>query len=495
MKKILSFLLILAMLVTFLSACTSENDNGNNGKDTTEDTSAVSETEEDESSYIDDYINKLSSQYDYEGETFTIIATEGNCSEDEELNGNIENDAMYNRTMEAENVTGMDIQTLSITDPGDFTYIGENVADYVTKDVMAGIGAYDMIISSLLTCGATLVNNGALADLAQLDQIDLSQTWWSQNVMNELSFEGKLYLLPGKINASHYTGSGCILFNKKLFTDFNIEEPYDIAREGKWTFDEMVKLASAVPSGSGTYRYGLNGICGLPIYFGMGYKITELDDDGIPYIPDSLSKEQIDCIDKLSTVFNDPSTTSGTYLFGKDSYTGVSEYDEISFKTGCVLFDVTGIGDAIYLRESDIEFGILPMPKKDAKQENYISFCSTWGSFGTFIPVDSQNLERSAVVAEIYGALSEKYLEPAYMEKSLKGRSVYDEDSRAMVDIAYNTTVLDMAEMYQWADLAKIIDEATCGNNGSLVSSYNISARLANNEIKLLLRQISKGSE
>ena len=106
----------------------------------------------------------------------------------------------------------------------------------------------------------------------------------------------------------------------------------------------------------------------------------------------------------------------------------------------------------------------------------------------------SQNIKdekMTAYITEALAALSAKYLEPAYYEKALKGRSTYDTESRDMLDLIYRSGVVDLADTYQWGEIVGVINDACLGDSGSLVSSYNASVKLANASIKSLLKKVS----
>ena len=88
-------------------------------------------------------------------------------------------------------------------------------------------------------------------------------------------------------------------------------------------------------------------------------------------------------------------------------------------------------------------------------------------------------------------ALSEKHLEPAYYEKSLKGRSTYDSESRDMLDIIYTTKKVDFADMYGWGGITESLNKACYGANDSFISGYTSSVRLAGIHIKKLMNNIA----
>ena len=96
----------------------------------------------------------------------------------------------------------------------------------------------------------------------------------------------------------------------------------------------------------------------------------------------------------------------------------------------------------------------------------------------------------TGVITEAMAALSEKHLEPAYHEKSLKGRSTFDHESREVVDILYNNQIADLADTYQWADIVVVINKACLGVIDSYVSSYVGSVAFARIQIRKLLANV-----
>ena len=244
----------------------------------------------------------------------------------------------------------------------------------------------------------------------------------------------------------------------------------------------MTEIASAI-SGGDIRRYMIGS--GTSLYFGAGYTISEKDEDDNPVIPKTLSAAEINYIDKLSAVFSDRSMIYDKNLNNKnlDDF-----YDREVFENGQVLFWFDATWRANDMREYDVEFGILPIPKESRDQANYISLS---GDRAVYFSKNLKDPEMTEVITEAMAALSEKYLEPAFYEKALKGRSTYDTDSRRVLDILYNSKAIDLALVYNWGELSEVISDATLGYNDSYVSSYNSSARLANNQIKSLLKTVN----
>jgi hypothetical protein len=112
--------------------------------------------------------------------------------------------------------------------------------------------------------------------------------------------------------------------------------------------------------------------------YAAGLTVTKFTDDLSPYVDDLYSIELSNLSDKLSAVFGDETLTAGTkgILAAKwETYEekyGYSNEEEM-FAADQVFFGFMTTGGASALREQEVTFGILPMPKGSEKQENYIS--------------------------------------------------------------------------------------------------------------------------
>ena len=89
-------------------------------------------------------------------------------------------------------------------------------------------------------------------------------------------------------------------------------------------------------------------------------------------------------------------------------------------------------------------------------------------------------------IVEAMAALSQKYLKPAFYDKMLKGRSVYDSESREMIDIVFNTKVYDLIDIFsdgdmnQWGEFMTLLDNSIKNESSGLASGYASLAKLTN---------------
>lgn len=436
---------------------------------------------------VDEYVDELAKGRDFGGTEFRIIGG-GKVifPETEAETGNLENDTLYYRSRDIEEKFGVDVTFTEATGIGYYDLESE-INDLVLKDVMSDGRTYDMIEGSIKLCGTVMLSTNLLRTVDDMDSIDLEQSWWIDGLREQYVICDRLFYLTGKINLSHYNDPSCVLFNTDVATNFGLPDLYEIVERGEWTLDKMYETASAIPPGSDVKRYMLDYEYGLSLFFGGGFSLCEQDKDGNPVIV-SMSSDMVSYIEKIRSGFADDSVAFNglrAYFLGKEDY-----YDRDTFEGDKALYWVDCMWRAIDMRPYDVEFGILPVPKRDLEQKEYIAYSNS--SNGVYFEKATKDPEMSGVITEAMAALSEKYVEPLYYEKSLKGRSTYDEQSRAVLDIVYNSRRVDLLATYRWANIAEMLNKACSGITDSYVSSYAGSLKYANIQIKQLISKVEK---
>jgi len=494
-KKILSLILAAVMTASILVSCKSGGDSSNTSSSTVE---AVTDPE---ILAINDYLSDLAEQFNYDGVSFTYVGEGGQTAEYEEETGNIENDALYFRQRELEELFGITWQSKKITGYDDG--VTTNLAVFVKEAVMAGQQDYDLVYGNPISVGAVLFVENSLMDVSGFSTVNLEKEWWNASLPERYSFAGRMFFLTGSAVTNYFGDSSCILFNKEVLEDYGIEEPYSFVKDGSWTFDKMFELASTVPlntSGSGTYRYGEPN--GLAILFAHGYGITSFDDEGNPYVEASLPMYLSDIADKYSVIMSDD--VQSVHLKGLNGMGHQEDYNEKygyegseeMFADGRILFQFATTGTAADLRKDEVLFGIVPVPKGDASQESYYSFANNWSSSFIYVPRCTKDIQMVDVIIEAMGALGHKHIKPAYYDKILKGRSIYDSDSKEMIDIVFENKIYDMADMYAGGNIhtpgkfISAIKYAIDDDSSSLATNYFVYSKLANRQIDKLKKSL-----
>lgn len=97
------------------------------------------------------------------------------------------------------------------------------------------------------------------------------------------------------------------------------------------------------------------------------------------------------------------------------------------------------------LREMESDYGILPLPKYDLEQENYITFSHTSHNLSVALPITSaDDAEMLGMILEDMAYYSMELVRPAYYENMLNGKLARDEESIEMLDIITSNISYDL---------------------------------------------------
>lgn len=489
-KKLIALFLALLMASPLLASC-GEDKPSSGSKETkpTTETGASGEFAE-----IDKYVNELAaSSGSYNGKTFNILTRESEYPANDEVTGDLQQDALYNRNRKIEEVFDVKIDKLIVTGEGyPDGSTGYEMAEKLRLDTLSTTGDYDLCIGNISNGGSTMLTQGSIRPIDETTIFNFDKSWWLNDLQNQFSVGGRSYFLSGKLVTSHYMDASAVIFNKGVASQYNIsaDELYDTVKNGEWTIDKMNELASVVPTNGDIWRYYARQ--GLNLYMSGGNMVSNKDADDMPIIPSALTDDQMTFINKISGFLSDK--TQNIFLDGKAIEEGPeSKYTaEDAFADNKFLFWLDTMGKPIDLLEKEVEFGIIPMPKKDDTQTDYIAFSNGQNTTAAFIPKAVKDEEMTAYITEAMAALSEKYLEPAYYDKVLKGRASESPNERRMLDLIYSSKKYDLADIYKWGELTMTIGSSIVEGVDTLTSSYKATYRMALSELNNTISQIQK---
>ena len=339
---------------------------------------------------------------------------------------------------------GVSIDTVNI---GNFSM--GNGTNRLKKDISAGDAAYDAAVLAGYDA-ANSTTSGCLMDLNNMPLLDLSKPWWDQKANEDLTIRGKMYFTTGDISAAAGAAIWATVFNKKLLQEYAVENPYELVKSGKWTYDKLAQLARMVSE-----DLDGNGIMDQHDCFGfitvddimqsmintVGERCAVINDGG--EIELSIFNDRtISAYEKISDLVWDTSTTFQTQRVS-------DEIDITMFSNNQALFYSGLFRHMLQFRDMETDFGILPMPKLGESQIEYCNPANTWWSLFVCVPALQENPERTAVILEALAAASRYTLRPAFYDKSLIGKHTRDEESEAMLDIIFSTRVYDLGWYYQ----------------------------------------------
>ena len=461
--RILCILLTCLMVVTIL-ACNSSDGGGDNK--TTSDNKATADGETGGDDNVGDSANTTEEEVkmdgvtmiaslpdaDYEGYEFRIWTSnwfnetlEGRQAPEEEQISEPINDALYIRDKLVEEKYKIDIKYTIVDDYNTLT-------SRATKSVKAGDDSFDFVMGDMMNVTKGLAQTGAVCDFNTIPNIDLSNPWWSQFAIRDLTINGKFFFPTGDITARYPGSQAMIFFNKQIFLDAGIDYPYQSVLEGTWTLDAfrtLLKDTTRDLDGDGVYGkddfYGFIGnSSGYNLYRSAGESLVKIV-DGEPVINVNSEKSQ--------TVINELMSFMGqeNYMYYNSAF---QSYDEVPmFKENRMMMMIqTGTNASLY-RDMESDFGIIPIPKFNEMQTDYNSFCQAWGSAAVCVPRTNENLERTGMIIEALAAVGKYTSTPAAYEVTLKTKYSRDNDSEEMLDIIVAGSCYDLAMMFDWGTL------------------------------------------
>ncbi|MGM9652378.1 MAG: hypothetical protein ACI3XP_01940 [Eubacteriales bacterium] len=480
----LTALLLTALLLAPLAACSKSP--------------TPSDTQPDTSSAAPDTETPVS------GEPDTPAVTErsdfkDNIPADLRFGGDTVN-VYYRDTIEVYNVYGTDNAGDVVTDAIwqrnlsvaerlniEFNYIRSaasgtgDVAQSIRSAAAAGLNEWDII----LTTNNTTVTNGMdniMLELEKLPYLNLEQPYWWKDAMDNVSLTGDGYrYLVGDFMLLNFLRTGAFYYNKALYESVygNPEEPYTLVLDGNWTYDEMLEKAQGAyhdTNGSGTTDAG--DTVGYAIgstyeeqmsQFAEGFDICtyKRGDDGSVTI--DMGNEHI--FDVSTRLYEIAHQSCALIVDNNLSAAG------LQFTEGNVLF-LPGRFDRVIqeaFRDMEDDYGILPYPKYDAEQKEYISLCHSSSGCGCVLVTLPQNrYELTGAVLEALGAETYRSVTGVFLETAMKMKYSRDSKSGQVIDIILAGIRKDLIHEYSsyTSGIYNVLVKNAPATEGVFISSY-----------------------
>ena len=285
LRKITAALLLAAMLAS-AAACGTASDTpnpGGAGNASADNRTEAPETEP-EVTYAIDTIEKQ----DFGGREFKAVSTNQDQRQvdivAETENGATLNDLVFHRNQKLEETFNV------VVVASDMDYSA--ITSTAQKAAQAGDNPYDLYMTNFTAYSAAA--GGYLQAWNKIDSMDITQPWWDQAAISDMSVRGNSYLITGDISPTCMLTSECILFNKKLFDARGMEYQYQNAFDGKWTIDKMIGMTKDLTEdldGDGEYKdktdlfsFTLWSDAGTALFYGQGAYMSKKIADDIPVI-------------------------------------------------------------------------------------------------------------------------------------------------------------------------------------------------------------------
>ncbi len=492
-KRILALMLVVLTVLPMLVAC----DNGKGGKNNNNSNVTITPN----GSVVPDDVT-------FPGETFTILCREDNAwgqylheiSADEDAT-ELVNEAVYKRNLEVEERFELEaLEAYAI--PGQWD-VKEDFTNTFRNSILSNSGTFDLIMSHQAYMSFDPSLNELYTNLYDIPYLkdNLDADYYYPDVVEELTVNDKLYFLLGDYSLTYWEHAYVLYFNKTLAENNNIEDIYQLVRDGKWTVDKMIEMSKGK-------WVDLNGDLWPGVEDSFGYvsetnntpdayeahfdaPMTSRDENG-NVIFDVDQGKYVSILEKMI----DFKKTDDVYFeYFADQPEDANTIDKI-FREGRSLFYHAQLDRAQMFRGMETDFGIVPYPKWNEQQDGYYTHAQDGYSVGV-VPIDAPNLELCGAVIDVLSALSSEMVIPAYYDMALRDKYARDDESGEMLDIIREGFTVNFGYFYGQSlnGCSMVFRNMVNQDNTNFVSYYTVNQKGFERKLKALLESYADDAE
>ncbi len=347
------------------------------------------------------------------------------------------------------------------------------MSDFVQKlYVMSGDDGIDLVCQYSL-CASVGTHEGIYTDLLKLDYINWDAKYWSQNLRQTNTINNKMYWCTGDMTASTIRNMYLIAYNFDMAADNQMGDLYEVVKEGKWTIEKLKTLTADIwdDENDNTIRdhgdmFGFVGgaynaydafqySCNLPCVVVNNMGELEINSD--------LNGERgVDITNEIKDLLHN---SQGTYANTKDNKTWEKPIEEE--KAVFALYHAESLISSLV--KTDINYGILPMPKYDEAQENYhTALTMTYSMFS--VPAVANDPNMSAAVLESMSHSGYVSLAPTVFEALQYRYSKRAEDTE-MLTILRDGIIYEPGRIIETMDIFALV-RRTVRDNAEITAYY-----------------------
>jgi len=447
-------LLFILSLIVILIGCGDNNQ-------TNDDVSTSLTVETDVTETVETRFTPDIPDTDFEGEEFRVLGIDPatyNMALDfdiEEETGDVLLDSIYRRNRMIEEKYNVKFAP---------SYLAEysHTTTQIKNLVLAQSDEYEMIMLINRDAFSSALA-GYLTPLKDIPHIDITQPWYHSGLNDQFAIKGKMFFAYTDECLNMYSQTLAVLFNKKLIADYDFESPYKYVNDGVWTMDKFHEMAlSVINDLNGDGEFDENDVHGVigegdmfypSFWIGSNVRTVTINSDKVPEFTAPSDEKLLGILDKLYSWV----ITDGFYF---DSFTEFGWVEpsrvkgSLHFSQDMSMFRVGVLASVLDLRNMDADFGILPLPKYDDAQKDYISrMIDGWIHV---VPVTNTRLELTGMMIEALGAESKNEVIPTFFDIALKTKISRDNESAEMLDIMFENLTVDLGDTV-WQEAIRAI--------------------------------------
>lgn len=470
--KGLILLLALVLLVpAALCACSDKDDDNASGNKST-----VSGTASEDKGLVPHLGDR-----DWGGRTLNVLAGKDDAAytntpwstEEEESDRVVEAFRQRNDLLE---------ETFGFTINAQFEGTFTSFVNRVQTDMISDTVDYDVVSSGLQDL-AKLALEGYFLDLYSIPEshLQLSSDWWDVASNEDMTLAGKLFFTTGDLLIKDNEQTRCMYYNKDMIADYTLENPAQLVYDNKWTLDKMYEMAKQVAHDEDDGKMDVNGndVWGLvgvtfdtySLVMGCDAPQVERDETGMPYLA-MLNQRNINAFDKAYQIMHDYNTTAYVeHYFAWNDPAGDAVKQHFYDGKALFLMELIGHVNGEQLRNANIRYGILPMPKYDESQETYATTINPYKFAAISILQSCRDTDFVTFALEALAYTSKQIVTPEYYDVTLKDKRFPDDnDSPEMLDILFSNRLVDISIVFDWGGCIQYYNQLVAQDSPQIAS-------------------------
>ena len=362
----------------------------------------------------------------------------------EGINGEIINDAIFTRNANVSSQLGITFEWVGIK--GQYNNnVGAEYVQHIGNQFAAGNRSYDIITAHSCTIALTSMY-GYCADLMKAKYLDFEKPWWPKALIDTATIGNKMYFVSGDISTNSIHQMYAVFYNKDLFKNYpGLVEPSEYVLDNNWnieTFQGITKEMYQDLDNSGSANendfYGLSTLWWHfdALYYGSGMRQALKDPDELFRISDDyFSDKAIDLSDSI-----------GAWVKTGNVYVDNTRYHKV-FCNGNALMALARHHDIANYLTGGFKHGIVPVPKYNNDQENYVTLVGNPISFYSVYTL-SENIDCAAAVLECWASEAYRLTSPAIFDTTFKLRYSDTNVESDMYDIIRAGIIFDFGRLF-----------------------------------------------
>ena len=352
------------------------------------------------------------------------------------------------------------------------------------------------------TQGMTSAQSGCFYDLNSLEELNLEAPYWDQRIQQDYRIGDMLFQVVGDIDTLDELVTFGFIYGVVAYNSMNYQEtygsPYDLVRNGQWTFNLMLTMATPYTTnvdedpnmGIGD-KWGLLTECQATYYLFIG--------TGIKPISSSNGELQLNLKDSIT--YNKAAgaleeilrmASNEKVAYAERDFAGSYGDAAAIFKANRALFRTSSLSTTMGLGDMQDDFGILPIPMYVANQEGgYYNMVAATGNWPLMIPksVGDSRVSKVANIAEIISYHSrfgdDEPLYESFFERLTSLKICRSDNDKEMLMLIFDSKVFDFDQTTKVMDIYTQITNMASNKTDVGAVSTMLSGAVSTGDTKL----------